>query len=373
MFTLLPLLLACSGPGASDDSSTHTATGTSTSTTTTSSGTMTSTGTTGGTTGGTTSGSTSTGTTSTVTLPAWTGTLDAAYDHIVGPLSTGRDSEAYTPAGSALIGDFERVGQRLAVGNIDVLGLLQPHGYEALMAWDAINARDVVLVWEAAATHHRGALMVGLGTARSVILESPHAQYDSDTDEEGFEFFVSLEARAWLTATTHRCANSAASGCSGTTSACTSNTAYAESDQAHTVDAAFQALHTGLTDGDSALIVAQLHGFSHSPGEPMVYVSNGTTTDATGTLSNALADELDTLLAEGGASCNLASDSSISRLCGTHNAQGRQLNGSASACDTAASSASGRFLHIEQARDLRDNTGAIHRGLMTDALDAVLP
>jgi hypothetical protein len=169
--------------------------------------------------------------------------------------------------------------------------------------------------------------------------------------------------------TAHRCANGAPTECSGSSSVCTGvSEAYRESDAAHNTAAGFQAFHEGLLDADPELLAVQLHGFAHSAGEPEVYVSDGTDDVATATLSNALAAELDGVLAEGAASCNLAADAGIVRLCGTTNTQGRHANGSIDACATAPGGALGRFLHVEQAGVLRDPGSPV-----LDALDAVLP
>jgi formate dehydrogenase assembly factor FdhD len=89
-------------------------------------------------------------------------------------------------------------------------------------------------------------------------------------------------------------------------------------------------------------------------------------------LSKAVPDEPDTLLPEGAASNDLAGDSSVSRLCGTTHIQGRHRPESASRCNVAAPHARALFLNLDQAQDLRDDTGTVHRGLMAASRDVVL-
>ncbi len=305
-----------------------------------------------------------------LSLRTYDGTLEDARDRILGSLSASKDTEAWGQPSNEATNVFRKVGRRLANGNLDVADLLDPHGYEARM----IEPNRVVVVWESVPSSHGGALMVGLDERRAVAVESPHSQYDSLTGLEGFDAFVALNARAWLVNTAHRCANAAPSECDGSTSACDGSSApYRESDSAHNTTSLYQALHEGLLDGDGDVISVQLHGFAHDGVEPHAYVSDGTTdsADANG-LSRQLAEMLSASIASGSAaSCNNPEDPH--RLCGTTNTQGRHANGTADACSTSSSGATGRFLHIEQSKALRGTDGAVHRGLLIEALDALLP
>ena len=303
-------------------------------------------------------------------LPTYDGSLEDARDHILGELSVGRDSEAWNPPSDDAIANFVKVGRRLAQGDQDVADLLTPHGYEALL----IPSAQTVVVWEVSASAYSGALLVGLGQRRHVVFEAPHSQFDSLTGEQAFDAFVELQGRAWLVNTAHRCANAASTTCDGTSSACDgSSVPYRASDSAHNTQSLFQALHEGLLKGDDALVAVQLHGFSHDGSEPHAYVSDGTEDDAgPNWLSNAVADALSARISgASAASCNDAAASH--RLCGTSNTQGRDANDVNDSCNTSTSSATGRFLHVEQSKALRDTEGANHRGLLFDALDAALP
>jgi len=107
---------------------------------------------------------------------------------------------------------------------------------------------------------------------------------------------------------------------------------------------------------DSAIEI-QLHGFSKTATDPDIIMSNGTSfapppgQDHLVALRNNLAAVDPTLTFKVG-----HLDTDWTRLLGTTNVQGRLINGSPAPCTLAASSATGRFLHLEQKYSgLRDN------------------
>lgn len=308
-------------------------------------------------------------------LPRWNGTLAQAAERILGDLSVGRDSEGFRAGDATLMADFRDLAGRLGSGSGDITVLAAAHGYEAGIVRDEVNDRDVVVVWEPEGVTHRGALVVALGPARPVVVESPHAQFDGRTGEQGVEWFVDLQARAWIVSTAHRCANAAFSPCDGTSTVCGNGTEpYHESDAAHFELSAFQAWHEGLTDGDTELIALQNHGFAHTDPEPDSYLSIGSAQPSgPDALSTRLAEELDKVLPNGAASCQDPADAAIARFCASTNTQGRHLNGSASPCDTVPDAMSNRFLHIEQSWDLRNHDGDVNQSLMLEALKTILP
>src|SRR5262249_32671684 len=55
---------------------------------------------------------------------------------------------------------------------------------------------------------------------RSLFIQVPHPVFDPDTEAEGIEVFLQLGAQHFFMAGTHRCSNTPASSCSGTTTAC---------------------------------------------------------------------------------------------------------------------------------------------------------
>jgi hypothetical protein len=63
--------------------------------------------------------------------------------------------------------------------------------------------------------------------------------------------------------------------------------------------------------------------------------------------------------------CNWADDDpSRFKLCGGTNVQGRLSNGVVAACTEAAKRSSGKFIHIEQRRNLRDNPAGFLQALL---------
>ncbi len=203
--------------------------------------------------------------------------------------------------------------------------------------------------------------------ARPIIVESPHPNYDTDSDLQAVLLFERLSARALVMSGTHRCGSFTPAGCSGTTSACGSSAPYRESDMAHTELSAFQAAHVFLADSFVSDWVLSVHGFSSAG----VSVSDGTVgaisdQSATAQIGTALAAAFPGQLIT---SCNAYTGATVqSRLCGTTNTQGRHLNSSPNACLAAGTQSAGRFVHMEQSLSIRQQSAV----QVSDAIDTVL-
>lgn len=212
------------------------------------------------------------------------------------------------------------------------------------------------------------------GASQNLIVEAPHIGFETEIYVEAAALFQTLGARALILNGAHRCANEAPSGCDGTSAACGDPDWFRISDSAHFSEGHFQLFHEVATTTWSDDLVVQLHGFGWNEGEPVSFVSDGTNVVDPSSVGARFADLLDERLPDPfrAGSCNREADASIARLCGTTNTQGRFLNGSADTCDTAATVASGRFLHIEQALALRRSEGEVHRGQVIDAVRALL-
>jgi hypothetical protein len=157
--------------------------------------------------------------------------------------------------------------------------------------------------------------------------EAPHSLHDTGTLEQARDLFTGLGARVLVVSGTHRCANAAASGRSGTTAVCDGTSGpFRVSDMAHTEQSAFHAAHRALAEHFGA--------------------DSGVTT------------------------CNAFPGSVpwADRLCGTSDVQGRHVNGASPACIQAAPAGAGRFIHLEQSRAVRTEPTSVRA-----ALDAVLP
>ncbi|MCB0276204.1 MAG: hypothetical protein KDI06_15405 [Calditrichaeota bacterium] len=197
-----------------------------------------------------------------------------------------------------------------------------------------------------------GTYAVNPNFRRAMAIEVPHARYDTNTHREGSDVFRETGARFFLMSGTHRCANSAESICDGTTGACgSSGSPYRVSDMAHYEKALFQLFHEVLTIRNPTLYAVNLHGHANSDCQDF-FMSSGVGS----TPSRILLDIKASLLASGGVSAAVAGDgTSTCTLTGGTNVQGRYTNGSSDPCAQAAGSPNGYFMHIEQARRIRDS------------------
>jgi hypothetical protein len=275
----------------------------------------------------------------------------------------GRDSEDYLPPDRATLTALAASIDAAAAGRYrDALAAARDAGYD-------LCAVGPVVIWTSDTSGlGRAVVALRIGDTSGLVLEAPHGMFDLGTRDQAVELFLNLSARGVITAGTHRCANSAASACDGRTSVCSGESApYPESDMAHNLETTFHAAHVALAESFPDAVFVSLHGSSL----PGVSVSNGTTgpvdaDDPAPALAAAFSAELP---GEEVTSCNefpgaLEAGVGIEqRLCGTTNVQGRHLNGSPDACGTAATDASGRFIHLEQSRDVRNDIGAVRATL----------
>jgi hypothetical protein len=190
----------------------------------------------------------------------------------------------------------------------------------------------------------------------SFVIQSPHPRYDLNTGYQSVRIYLHTGARAFFVAGTHRCNGISYSSCSGTTTACSETSEpYRYSDQCHVVDSTFQITTQAMLNQDPNLLVVQPHGYGQGTGDPDLIISNGTRYMPTGTdyavaFRDAMQDIDPTLTAK-----VAHIDLDWTELIGTWNTQGRLLNGSSNPCSSSPSSATGQFVHIEQARiGLRD-------------------
>ncbi|MEE2828052.1 MAG: hypothetical protein VX498_02595 [Myxococcota bacterium] len=203
--------------------------------------------------------------------------------------------------------------------------------------------------------------------ARPLIVGVPHANFEALTLEEGVDMFDQLDARALVVTGTHRCANTELGGCDGSTSVCGSSAPYRISDMAHSVDTVYQVAHEVFADTFPEDTVLSLHGMAGDG----ISLSSGVSGPVA---PDSMHAQLGTLLLLSFAdaditSCNSFPGASVQqRLCGSTNVQGRHVNGSSEPCDTPAEEISGRFLHLEQDAEVRQNYDEI-----IEDLDELLP
>jgi hypothetical protein len=182
-----------------------------------------------------------------------------------------------------------------------------------------------------------------------VIVEAPHPLFDLRTEHEAADLFIQLQAGALLVAGAHRCADSVASDCSGTTDACGSTAPYRISDAAHSVVLPFAAVHDAISSATTVPFL-QLHGNTEPCPSALVSDGSGSFADA-GLVATFAASLEDSGVAVG--RCGLDFPSGGCDLCATDNVQARFTAGAVDAC-TQMGTSYARFVHIEQQPALRD-------------------
>jgi hypothetical protein len=189
-----------------------------------------------------------------------------------------------------------------------------------------------------------------------LVIESVHPRYDMNTGYQSIRIYQHTEARAFCVSGTHRCNGLSASPCDGTSTICTgSSEPYRYSDHAHVVKATIQITTEAMLDDNPELLVIEPHGFSQQEDDPDLIISNGTRFSPSGTdYAVAISDAIQAI--DPSLTTKVGHvDLDWTRLLGTTNTQGRLINGSADPCEDPAVTATGQFVHVEQARiGLRD-------------------
>jgi hypothetical protein len=203
--------------------------------------------------------------------------------------------------------------------------------------------------------------------ARPMIVGVPHPWFEDGTLQQGVYAFGELNARALIAAGTHRCANTAPGPCDSAVGVCAGEPLPPpESDQAHVSESVFNVAHELFSDGFAEDVVVSLHGMAGDG----VSISNGTFDDVA---ANSEVAVVAALLAtefpgEYVSTCNAYDGATVeARQCGTANVQGRYVNGSSGPCE-GAQSGGGRFIHLEQSRDILDE-GARVMEILDAAID----
>lgn len=275
-----------------------------------------------------------------------------------------QDSDAFASLGPAERADFGAAVQAFLAEDWTVADTLADSlGYEVVAFRDTGNSGETYygLLPEPDNDDSRGFYFVRprANVVRRLVLEAPHAVEDKRTGVFATEIFRATGARAVLISGVDRCANDELSGCDGSSSECVGHRI---SDMAHATETFFQVFHERASTEHADTHVLQLHGFlADVSTKPEFSVSDGSETDNSDLiyLPNLLYREIqermeaaNPSLTRHGNSCNLAGHQDFK--CGTQSVQGRFTNGSPDACEDAAPSANGRFIHLEMHTDLRD-------------------
>ncbi|MEM7244944.1 MAG: hypothetical protein AAF533_06340 [Acidobacteriota bacterium] len=267
------------------------------------------------------------------------------------------DSDVFQSPGPAQLDAFVDCFESVLLDDRPTaLACLPPLGFELRLLSDPSAGRDYLVVQEAPGDPRgRGVYIVDPDFRRHLAVVAPHPLHDTNTPEATITHFRDLGARVFMMAGTHRCSSADLSGCDGSTGACSPDSApFRVSDLAHATEHYLQAAHLSLLRLDPVPVVFNFHGNSSEP--VAAIVSDGTRDPASPlALVNRLRESL--LHREvTTASCNWPPDDVFGvRFCGITNTQGRLMNSSPEHCTEGAGSASGRFIHLEQYRFLRDD------------------
>lgn len=231
-------------------------------------------------------------------------------------------------------------------------------------------------------------MVLAAAPQRDLIVQAPHSVADRATDIQSAIALTRLGARALVLAGAHRCAARAESACSGRTRICGDGRApYRTSDVAHSPDTRFHTAHLILTGAWPEAAVVQLHGFVVKGTDAWVVLSDGSRESRPGdtALTGQVRDGVRAWFRrpERAVSCQDPDDERFDyrTLCARTNVQGRHLNGVTDVCSDSAEAASGRFLHVEQAweirREVRENWRDIDSAplatIVLDSLGVAIP
>ncbi len=226
-----------------------------------------------------------------------------------------------------------------------------------------------------------GKYMVNPSPARpALVIQSPHPVFDFNTGLQGAQIFRETGAVLFCVAGTHRCNDTAASQCAGTTTVCFTDGnlhPFRRSDQAHNIDGMFQITTKVAIASLINPIIISVHGFDKGAGEPDVIIGNGTQQAPVPPLVDyALLVKQQLQAFDASLTFKVAHiDLTWTQLTGTTNMQGRLLNNSTDPCTRSATAPTGRFVHIEQAkiglRDTPTNWSKLARAL-TNSIPATV-
>lgn len=257
-------------------------------------------------------------------------------------------------------------------------------GYDVIQFNDTLRSKTYYVLRERNNARGLGTYVYNPAACRLLSIHAPHAGGDLNTRPQSIVLFLELNATTLLIAGTHRCANTQASPCDGTTTACRGTPApYPISDVCHYPQNFFQPAHEEIVTAIPGLITISVHGFAWQEADPDVIISNGTSAHLAQSLTIRLADHYNQRFTQLGLPLRAGSCNQVggpTRLCATTNIQGRFVNGSTDVCRQGVSTVSDpeRFVHIEQSCALRQistctRPASVPYQVTIDVLAAVFP
>lgn len=288
------------------------------------------------------------------------GDLEAYLNNYIDNIP-GDSGNNYTNPNNVDLPSWEQIIENILNGNINnARGSADNFNYQIVEYTNTASSdQDVYYILEEKAqkSNYWGTFVFAKNTNRgNLILQAPHSKFDFNTGKQAIYCFVRLNNKALFLNGTHRCNNSTASSCSGTTSVCTgSSDPFKISDMAHNSESVWQKTTEVLKNTIAGSVFVQLHGFSKQASDPYVILSNGT--DLTPSLDNIAELKNQLSVQDNSLTFKIAHIDNWTRLVGFTNTQGRLINESANPCSTSASTTDGRFIHIEQEKSkLREDS-----------------
>jgi hypothetical protein len=267
-------------------------------------------------------------------------------------------SNGYVAPTMAQRADWQAVVRQMLQGMCDfavpasLSGLVQVRTF-----MDTGNGRSYCLLMEVRDQNGNQIVDNGFGTfitynsaSRQLSHQAVHPIADSTTDSQAVAVFRDTDSRSFLMAGAHRDANSAASTC---------RPSFPESDASHNSNTMVQATNEALLAyyGTTPWFAIQWHGMAQSTC-PMtdVYPSHGRDVSTPADTIAMLGKNV--VAAHPTWDLDLPGSDPKSNMCSlnaTENVAGRLLNGVAaeSVCSVEASSATQKFIHIEQDPNFR--------------------
>ncbi|MFN0013320.1 MAG: hypothetical protein ACKVU2_02120 [Saprospiraceae bacterium] len=184
--------------------------------------------------------------------------------------------------------------------------------------------------------------------------QAPHPLHDQNTGEQSVYLYRQLDAYHLAVAGAHRCLEPDLTACTGTSGPCREDGFNVISDHAHNTESVFQKTTDVIADARPTERFLQMHGFG-SMTDTMLVISNGTRL----TPANDRAVQLGNALVAAQPTWKFTTPHTylnLNKYMGLTNVQGRLLNNyQPDIClsSSPGGTVTGRFLHIEQAPDVR--------------------
>lgn len=305
--------------------------------------------------------------------PSCSPNLRSLYDDHMKATMPRSNTNAYVPPTSENLSDMETiVGEMMAGLGCASLDLRSLFGkYDVGFFTDtSVSRLYCVLVARSTEFAWSNVVVNESPTARALSIDTPHPLYDG-TDEQTVAIFAGTNAKSMVLSGSHRKGSDLSSTCDGLMS---DGTPYRISDGAHVVGG-MQHAYKAIMDHYTALQVdytaIQFHGMGstrcgglgHGVGGPGVdaYLTHGNSVvprqnEKVDILRDAASVEFEDML------FTVPGDSPYCSLTGGTNTQGRMLNGVdlADACQVAATSYTGKFIHVESKGHLRNDSDEVH-------------